>query len=295
MNENKKHEDTHDLQPIIENFYVQPNLTLDSEFLLSYDKRSFSPLDDLFNKLSSDVSMVLYNSSNHPFKILDFPTEQKVPKTNKGRPISSSIQVNIYYHLNLENLLYEISKEKKKSLLFFLLAKKSNNNIFNVYNPEECGGSNDLEVSEKNVFDKFYYLDSKKKIDCNQNNFFLSPRVVKINSSCRNIHEKIKDKIPGLKNYLFIKLIRDCKGHVLKTQTIKPAVISNEYFYSAKWIKENVCSPRYKKNMNLHILQGDQEFLIYHNFEALLSDLKNDAMKFLEKTHSNTLVYVKKN
>lgn len=99
----------------------------------------------------------------------------------------------------------------------------------------------------------------------------------KIKTKSTNFHRQIVDTF-GVENYQFIKAIRDNNGHILKLESIKPPRNSKgEIEYSAEWVKQSICYPRYKGGMKIHFIKDNQSFVLYNDLKMLLWDIKQEA------------------
>ncbi|VEU19848.1 DEKNAAC100072 [Brettanomyces naardenensis] len=91
-----------------------------------------------------------------------------------------------------------------------------------------------------------------------------------------NFHKYIVDAF-GIKEYQFIKAIRDSNGHILKLESIRPPRNSDhEIEYSAEWVKKAICYPRYKGGMKIHLVRDDQSFILYNDLKMMLWDIKQE-------------------
>ena len=97
-------------------------------------------------------------------------------------------------------------------------------------------------------------------------------------SKGENFHLLIKKNFK-LKEYVFVKTIRDNNGHILKLETVKPPI--NKYGkleYTSEWLKRRICYPRYKGGMNFHILKSNFNFVLYNDLKMLLWDIKEEII-----------------
>ncbi|GMM27390.1 hypothetical protein DAMA08_001060 [Martiniozyma asiatica (nom. inval.)] len=253
------------------------------------------------------ISSAGFNASTNLKRLKNFSNSitDKQNDSFKGRPCTNNINCYLTFYKDFSSLFHSISK-KKSNLKFYQFEFKTDNSIIlKLENLLQTLKSNsDSQSLVLNAEPQKYYEFFEKFTENNDDFKILTENVTKgikkkfVELSSNNIHATIAQLFSISGEYTFIRTIHDHKGRVLKTETVNPPIYENEIFYTVKWIKENICYPRYKKNMNINILQGRYDFLIYNDISMLLWDI-NESKKLchdimLESKFFYKTIYVKK-
>lgn len=81
----------------------------------------------------------------------------------------------------------------------------------------------------------------------------------------------------------FVRAIRDYKGKLIKMETVpypEQWACQKEKFSSVDWIKADICKPRYKSNMKIHIIAESLEkhFVFYRDLRMFRKDIVENPL-----------------
>ncbi|ODV95481.1 hypothetical protein PACTADRAFT_34047 [Pachysolen tannophilus NRRL Y-2460] len=79
--------------------------------------------------------------------------------------------------------------------------------------------------------------------------------------------------------FTFIKVIRDNTGKVVKLETIEQPTVNGRIYYTTEWVKKEICYPRYKSNMKIHLTKGklEKSVILYNDLRMLLWDIDRNT------------------
>lgn len=97
-----------------------------------------------------------------------------------------------------------------------------------------------------------------------------------------DLYEKLCEAFK-IANFKFVKINRNIEGKVINIETVR----NTDSIITAEWIKQNVCRPRYKSNMKIHLIRSNlpMKECIYKDkkvFELDIENVYNSVVKIIE-------------
>lgn len=137
-----------------------------------------------------------------------------------------------------------------------------------------CHLKNKLSFTYKVENSTHHHEISKNVVRNHKNIIFNLPK-------SSNIYAKLCDAFK-IKKFKFVKVVRDVHGRLMKIESVTPP---SDQLVNSNWIKSNICYPRYKSNMKMHLVISD-----YSNEESIYFNESFKAIDLGLSSNSNRIV-----
>lgn len=164
---------------------------------------------------------------------------QKIEKRHgQGRPFTNSINARFYLQESIEDLYCSLN-----NILEFRFADPTSGllQIYRLAKPRQPGSQ----------FQNMHFNNSP---------------------STANLFEKLCAAFE-ISCFKFVRIVRNIDGKIVKIETVDHPTDP----ITPEWIKQNVCKPRYKSNMKIHLVRSNQPTreCIYKDMKMYEDDIEN--------------------